>query len=101
MKSSVAILILDKVCFRTRNIDTDNEEQVIMIRELILQKDLIFKSVVETGRAGFLGTQDHPFRDGVCQVPGHCHWPVNLVSSFVHPSGTEPCPPLPLATRDW
>lgn len=45
MKSSVAILILDKVCFRTRNIDTDNEEQVIMIRELILQKDLIFKSV--------------------------------------------------------
>ena len=45
MKSSVAILILDKVCFRTRNIDTDNEEQVIMIRELILQEDLIFKSV--------------------------------------------------------
>lgn len=45
MKSSVAILMFDKVCFRTRNIDTDNEEQVIMIRELILQKDLIFKSV--------------------------------------------------------
>ena len=41
----LAILILDKVCFRTRNIDTDNEQQVIMIRELILQKDLIFKSV--------------------------------------------------------
>ena len=40
MKSSVAILILDKVCFRTRNIDTDNEEQVIMIRELISSKGL-------------------------------------------------------------
>lgn len=45
MQSSVAILILDKVCFRTRHIDTDNEEQVIMTWELILQKDLIFKSV--------------------------------------------------------
>ena len=40
MKPSVAILILDKVCFRTRNIDTDNEEQVIMIRELISSKGL-------------------------------------------------------------
>lgn len=45
VKSSVAMLMLDKVCFRTRDIDADNEEQVIMIRELILQKDLIFKSV--------------------------------------------------------
>lgn len=40
---------------------------------------------VEIGRAGSLGTRDHPSRDGVCQVPGYCHWPVNLVSSFVHP----------------